>query len=1068
MSRPTPADLAVNGAARPTLPTDASPRFGWRIPDQEWGKKQEAYRVRVARARDGFEAPLWDSGRVESPTSTDVPYDGPPLAPDERYWWRVTVWNDRGERSAPSDPVPFRTAPDAPWDAEWVGPGGDANGFRTPFYDPADGPAWVGVDLGEARSLAGVELHPAEPFDGPTTPDGAVVTARDTEESYNEMTVAQGPVAFGFPEGYRIEVGGRPDFADAEPVVERPDADDPRREAVTHDLDTTARFLRVVATEPETVGGDPDPRLDVERDAWAVFALAALAVRDDAGNDLARGRPVHASASVDSGAWGADELTNGVFESRMGEGSPRLRREFSLSKPVKSARVHVAALGYGELYANGECVGDSVLDPGWTDYDERVLFRTYDLTDHLSAGENALGLWLGRGWFGKSARQWSAFGSPRALLRLTVEYEDGTVRTVTTGDEWAVGPSPVVENDIYDGERYDARRERDGWAAPAFNGEWDAAAVLPGPDGELTPQRTPPIRVTESLDPVAVHNHPEGPILDFGQNLAGWVEISLTGADAGDEVTLRHAEALTDDGDLATEDLRSAEATDTYVARGEEVERYEPRFTYHGFRYAQVSGYPGDLDASDATAKAVHTDLDSAGSFACSNPQLNRVQSNARWGLRSNAHSVPTDCPQRDERQGFTGDAHLASGALSYNFDAGRFHGKFARDHADAQSRQGYLPSTVPNGAQPDLTDPTWTYSALDLPWRTYCHRGSARQLREGYEHLRRYVDFWDETLEDGLIPDRYAEYGDWVALENLDGRRGKPLFFFSNAYHYRSTALLADIADALGLAGDAERYRERAHEVKDALNVRYFDGESYGETQAVNAVALSLGLVPDGKEEDVADTLVGLVEDADGHLRTGFLGTPALLDALPAYGHADVAYEVASAEGYPGWVYMIEQGATTVWERWNTDTINAQMNSRNHSPFALVSAFFYETLAGVSVSEALPEERRVDVTPGQVAALDWAEATIETPHGPLETGWERADGLSVSLSVPWNLRATVHLPAGEVRVNGDPVADAAGARRVSGTGEEGGDENGGGDGNSQTVEVTAGEHAIRVTEPDD
>ncbi len=1058
MSRPTPTELAVNGAAGPTLPGGVPPRFAWRIADPEWGSEQAAYRVRVARTADGFDNPLWDSGRVASADSTDVPYGGPALAPDGRYWWRVTVWNDRGERSAPSEPAPFRTAPEPPWNAEWVGPGGDTNGFRTPFYDPDDGPAWVGVDLGESHSLAAVELHPAEPVGGPTTPDGAVVTARDTEDSYNGMTVAQGPVAFGFPEGYRVETADSPDFAAAETVVERAAADDPRREPVVHDLDTSARFVRVVATAPDTVGGDPDPRLETERDAWAVLALAALAVRDDEGEDLARGQPVLSSASVDSGAWGAEELTNGVHESRTGEGSPRLRREFSLSKPVASARVHVAGLGYGELYANGERVGDAVLDPGWTDYDERVLFRTHDLTDHLSAGENALGLWLGRGWFGKAARQWSAFGSPRAMLRLTVEYEDGTTRTVTTGDEWAVGPSPVVANDIYAGETYDARREQAGWSEAGFNGEWDAATVLAGPDGKVVPQRTPPIRATESVAPVAVHDHPEGPIVDFGQNLAGWVELRIEGAERGDEITIRHAEALTDDGGLATDDLRSAAATDTYVAggasNGEGEERYSPRFTYHGFRYAQVSGYPGELDAGDATAKAVHTDFDDAGSFACADEDLNRVQSNVRWSLRSNAHSVPTDCPQRDERQGFTGDAHLASGALSYNFDAGRFHGKFVRDHADAQSEHGYLPATVPNGAQPDITDPTWTYSFLDLPWRTYCHRGSARQLRAQYERLRRYVDFWDGVLEAGLIPERYAEYGDWVALENAAGRRGKPLAFFSTAYHYRSTARLADIAGALGLADDAGRYRARAERVREALNDRYFEGEAYGDTQAVNAVALAFGLVPEGEEHAVADTLARLVREADGHLRTGFLGTPALLSALSEHGHAELAYEVASAADYPGWVHMLRAGATTVWERWDTGSIDAQMNSRNHSPFALVSEFFYEVIAGVEVSASLPADRRVDVTPGRVSGLDWAEATVETPHGPLGTRWERADGgLSVSLAVPWNLRARVHLPAGEIRVNGASLAEAPGVRTVS----EG----------DATVELAAGEYEIRV-ETDD
>lgn len=461
---------------------------------------------------------------------------------------------------------------------------------------------------------------------------------------------------------------------------------------------------------------------------------------------------------------------------------------------------------------------------------------------------------------------------------------------------------------------------------------------------------------------------------------------------------------------------------------------------------------------------------DDCGSFACSNDDLNAVQSNARWGLRSNAHSVPTDCPQRDERQGFSGDAHLAAAARAYNFDVGRFHGKFARDHADAQSVRGSIPAVVPNGDQPGLTDPTWTYSFLALPWTTYLHDASARQLREQYERLRRYVDFWheaaadgdasddgDATRDDALLDDRYAEYGDWVALENLDGRRGEPCDLFTNAYHYRATALLAEIADALDCPGDAARYRGRADAVAAAFTERYFDTEraSYGETQAANVVPLALGLVPEGREADVAATLASRVRDADGHLRTGFLGTPALLSALTENGYADLAYEVVSVADYPGWVYMVRRGATTVWERWDTDervdTADG-MNSRNHSPFALVSAWFYEAVAGVELTAALARECRVDVTPGRVAAPDWAAATVGTPHGPVETRWERdGDTLDVTVAVPWNLTAAVHLPEGALTVDGEAARDAPGVRSVTAT-ERG-----------RTVVLTSGEHGVRV-----
>ena len=1057
MTPPTPTDLRVRGASEPTLPADRPPRFAWRLPAPDWGDAQAAYRIRVADSPDALDDPLWDSGRVEDAATTDVPYDGPALAPDGRYWWTVEVWNDRGERSATADPVAFWTAPETPWGGTWIGADadpGDTNGFRTAFLDPEDhGEPWVAVDLGEPTRVEGVELHPAEPFGGPTTPDGEVLTAQDTEETYHDTTVAQGPVAFGFPEGYRVEVAPTPDFDDPTVLAEGTDVPDPRREPVAHDADARARHVRVVATDPQVVGGSVDDRLQVEYDPWAVFALAALVVRGQDGDDVARGRPVSAASSVESESRGTAHLTNGATTSQFGPGSPRLRREVDIDGTVERARVDVAGLGYGELYANGERVGDARLDPGWTDFSERVLFRTHDVTEHLERGPNALGLWLGRGWFGKPVRQWPGVGSPRALLRLVVEYADGRTETWTTDESWDWAPSPVMENDVYHGETYDAQREQPGWASPGFDGDWDAAAERTAPGGELVPQHVEPVRETERVAAVAVHDHPDGPIVDVGQNLAGWVELRVRGADRGDEVVLKHAEALNDDGSLQTVDLRTAEATDVYVARGDDVETYAPRFTYHGFRYVQVEGYPGDLDPADVTAVAVHTDLEDAGSYACSDDDLNAVQSNARWGLRSNAHSVPTDCPQRDERQGFTGDAHIAADALAYNFDTGRFHGKFVRDHVDAQSPAGAVPSKAPHGSQPALTDPTWTYSLLALPWTTYCHGASARQLSAHYDAFTDYVDFWHGVEDGPLLGERHSAYGDWVALENNDGRRGLPMELFTDAYHYRATDRMADVAAVLGRDEDAERYRALADDVAAAFTDRYFDADaaSYADTQAANAVPLALGLVPDGHESSVAETLADRVRAADGHLQTGFLGTPALLDALTRFGHAELAYEVASASEFPGWVYQLRQGATTVWERWDTDEqVGSRMNSRNHSPFPCVSAWFYEGVAGIRVSAALPEERRVDVTPGRIAALDWAEATVETPQGPVATRWERDGDLTVDLEVPWNLTAAVHLPA-EPTVDGE-AADAAAAVRDVRPSARG-----------TTVEVGPGDHSLRV-----
>ena len=1067
-------DLRVNDRAAPmAVSLDAPPRFRWRVADPDW-TGQSAYRLRLDTARDRLDdAPMYDTGPVDSSRSTGVTYDGPALSADETYHWTVTVWDESGERSVTAS-ARFTTAPDE-LAGEWITrqPGlGDSNGYRSRWRDPDDDPTeWVGVDLGASERVEAVELHPAEPFTDTDTPDGRTITADDTEATYRDATTAQGPVAFGFPDRYRVEVADDPSFESARTVVDATSSGqpDPRRAPVVHDLDDPieASHVRVVATELAEYA-PTDDQVRESFDTWAVFALAALTVRDESGDDLARDRPVTPSSSVETETWGRDRLTDGRDESTMTGTSPLFRTEFEAEKPIANARVRFAGLGYGELYLNGERVGDAVLDPGWTQYDERVLYSTDDVTDHLREGDNAVGIWLGRGWFARSARQWLGFGSPRARLELTVEYEDDTTDRLATGPDWTTAPSPVVDNDIYGGESYDARRERPGWAEPGFDdGDWESAAVAESPAGQLTPQRTDPIRVTETLDPVAIHEGEDGPIVDFGQNHTGWLALDIDGGQSGEEITLRHAEALDDEGELRTVDLRSADAADTYVlgeaaAEGDESVTYEPRFTYHGYRYAQIEGYPGELTAEDVRSRVVHTDLPSRGEFDCANDDLAGVQSNARWGLRGNAHSVPTDCPQRDERMGFTGDGHIAGRALQYNFDAARFHDKWTRDHLDTQSRHGYVPAKCPNGALPELADPSWTVSLLAIPWHRYRFTGDASLLRRHYDRLRRYVEFWESVAVDDLLPEEYAGYGDWVALENTDGRWGEPTDFFTNAYYHRSVALLADIAAVIGADADAARYRERADAVAAAFNDRYFDADAAAyeaRTQATYALPVFFDIAPDDRVDDIVANLVAKVESDGGKLRTGFLGTRPLLAVLADHGHADLAYEVVSDPEFPGWVYMLREGATTVWERWDSDSdehIGGRMNSLNHSPFACVSEWFYEHLAGIDVRLG-GDGPDVVVAPSIPDGLPWAEGSVETPLGTVESRWAADDGgYDLSVTIPWNADGRIAVPVDDgsaVSVDGETVWEGNGAahegvRRTDGVVE---------------VEVRSGSYDVRV-----
>jgi len=1075
---PPPVKLTVEYEAEPAnVDPTRRPRLAWRLATDRRGARQTAYRVVVSHTPDAAadgRGDLWDSGRVESTAAANVRYDGPDLDSDETYHWSVKVWAD-GEESAWAEPSQFSMAlaPEE-WRGEWIAhqPGaGDTNGWRSRWRDPEDdGKEWVQVDLGASRAVSEVVLHPANPVTVVRTPDDTALT----------LSWSENPIdGFGFPERYRVEVSDDPAFEESDVVADasaESDAEDdpegmPNDGGVsvqTHDgLNTSGRYVRVTATElDEVLPADlaashtrSNERKTEATSPWQCFALAALTVRsegegDDANDaddrDLAVGASVEASSSVETETWGRDHLVNGHKESEMASSSPQLRSAFDLCGDVASARIHAATVGYGELYLNGEQLGDAKLDPAWTDYEKRVLYSSHDVTDRLVDGENALGLWLGRGWFAKQGAYWIADGSPRARAMLTVEFEDGRTRTVTTNGGWQATESPLVENDIYDGEHYDARREQDGWQSPNFDdGDWDQAAVIDEPGGTLRPERIQPMGVVDTFDVEEVHDHPEGPTLDFGQNLTGWLEISVEDPDEGDEVVLRHAETLTEDGNLSTTDLRTADATDTYVARGAESETYEPRFTYHGFRYAQVLGYPGDLDPEDVTAKVVSTAMDRRGEFACSNEDLQQLQHNAVWGLRSNTHSIPEDCPQRDERFGWTGDAHISARSLLFNFGAARFDEKWARDHDDVASDMGYVTDVVPNKAFENPADPTWSITRVMIPWYLYRHDGDERILREQYEGMRDYVDYWTGVAEDGIVPDDYGKFGDWLAFENTDPeepRRGLPHDLFNTAFVYQVTDTFAKVAAVLGNEDDAEAYRERAGSIADAFNEEYFDPDEgvYGPaTQSSFSVPLFLGLVPDEHVDRVAANLAEKVRADGGKLRTGFLGTRPLIHTLADHGYDEVAYEVVSQPEQPGWVYMARNGATTMWERWDSDeSVGSGMNSLNHSPFAHVSEYFYEVLAGIRLGDE-PVTEHVTVDPSIVDDLEWVSASVDTAAGELAVDWEQTDGgdsdgvgaYELSVTVPWNGQATVRLPgaAGATVTESDiPLTDGAPAGVLS------------------------------------
>jgi len=1026
-------------------------RFSWCLEGAS-GRGQDSYQIVVGRKPERVSAgsgDIWDTGEVTSDRNVDIPYDGPALATDTTYHWSVQVWDEERTRYEMDEPASFTTALDgeADWSGEWIGhqPGcGDSSGYRSQWHDAdADATEWVQVDLGEERSFDGVELHPAAPFQRLTTPDGFEVTPLyASEERTGYLETVEKVSGFGFPERYRVEVADDLSFESARVVVDRTDEAESNSggEPRSFDVEASGRYVRVTATdcyefdpavatqlEDREVGGSANiqhDRVREEASPWQVFALGSLQVFDGQ-RDIARERPVTVSSSVETSTWGRDRLVDGVHGSERASESPLLRTSFKLSKPVAGARVHVSTLGYGELYLNGERVGDAQLDPGWTAFDETVPYATYDIGHLLEAGLNAVGVWLGRGFFGRSELNWTGFGSPRARVQLVVEYDDGTTRRVDSDSSWCATESPIGRNDVYDGEHYDARDERPDWATAGYDGgDWAFASVLDHPGGDLRPRRVQPAEVTETIEPTAVREHGDGYTVEFPQNLTGWLRLDIDDPPAGREITLSHAEALNEDGDLLTVDLRSADAIDTYVTKGADAETYAPRFTYHGFQYAHVSGYPGRLTADDVEAQVVHTAMDRRGEFNCSNDDLAAVQHSAEWSLRGNSVSIPTGCAQRGERTGWTGDAHLSARALLFNFDAPRFHEKWLQDHADNQSPHGYLSDTIPHATGRRPADPAWAVTQVFVPWNLYQHYGDRHVLEDHYDNMRRYVEYWHSvTDDDGLIPGEYGYYGDWLAFEERaddDDRVGEPLDLFNSAFHYRSADRLARIAAELDNEADAERFAEMAAETAAGFNDRFLDREraTYDPgSQAAQAVPLHFGIVPDELEPSVATTLAETVVDDGTRLMTGFLGTPALIHSLAEHGYGDLAYDVVSQPEQPGWVYMINNGpvTTTLWERWDSDTqIDSGMNSFNHHQFAYVSEWFYERLAGLQIGDTGPGVDHVRIDPVVVSDLDWAAGSIDTPNGELASHWEHKGNeaaLSMDVTVPWNSTAAIHVP---------------------------------------------------------
>ncbi len=736
--------------------------------------------------------------------------------------------------------------------------------------------------------------------------------------------------------------------------------------------------------------------------------------------------------------------------------SSMLRKKFRIDKKVRRAFLYASALGYYEIWLNGHKAGDQVLAPEWTDYNKRVQYQVYDVSKALREGDNLISSVLGDGWYlgMLGPTKWHAeyprrgyYGNDRRLIaQLMVEYNDGTKLVVTTDGSWKINADGyIIDADNFRGQTIDARKIPAGWKKADFDDNlWKNAFVDASIDKNLEAQKNEPIRVYDTLSPVHIHQKGDKYIIDFGQNLAGFTKLTIKG-DRGDSITLRHGEMLTDDGLLYTSNLAAAIQEDHYLLSGGE-DIFEPTFTYHGFRYVEISGLTDAPEKEMIKALAVSSDPLVTGNFECSNPKLNQLWSNILWTQRSNMTSVPTDCPQRDERMGWMGDAQVFCQTSMFNMDMAAFYTKWLKDIRDAQSQRGTFPDIAPHANDPDSrfsNAPAWADAGMIIPWRMYQNYGDTEILRLHYHAMKRYLENIRQQNPDHLwLHDTGNHYGDWlnantIIADEYSNTRGEiPKDVFATAFYANSVRLFSRMAEILGNEKDAAEYFKLFEDIRRKFNDTYVNSEFRikGNTQSAYALALHFDLLPQENQKEAFDHMIECIEEYDYRISTGFVTTLMMMKELVKWGRTDIAWQLLESERFPSWIYSINQGATTIWERWDgyvkgRGFQNPGMNSFNHYSIGAVGEWMYRVILGINPSEEHPGFKHFIIHPRPGGTLTWARGHYNSINGLISSEWKLENGLfSLEIVIPINTTATVVLPCEtheKIKLNSKPVSSA-------------------------------------------
>lgn len=757
-----------------------------------------------------------------------------------------------------------------------------------------------------------------------------------------------------------------------------------------------------------------------------------------------------------------------------------LRKEVELIKKVKRATAYVAGLGLFELYVNEKKVGDAVLSPALAEYPKRAWYMSFDISDQLREGKNAIGVILGNGryvgmrnqeieiYYDKS--KLSHYGFPKMIAQIEIEYEDGTIKTVISDKSWKLTANgPITANNEFDGEEYDANKELLGWNGISYDdSEWLQAEITNPGAAKLSAQMTPPIKIIENVKPVSVKEIAQDTfIVDMGQNLVGWVRLKVKGQ-KGDRISLRFAERLNSDGSLYLDPIRTAKVNDIYTLKGKSEEVWEPRFTYHGFQFVEITGYPREPDLNSITGRVVYDELKPIGEFTSSNSIINKIYQNARWSIKGNYRSIPTDCPQRDERQGWLGDRATGSRGESYLFKNAPFYSKWLQDIDDAQNSAGSIPDVAPTYWSIYSDNMTWPAAYIIIADMLFDQFGDEESIRKHYPSMKKWLAYMLENYMNDYIINKDT-YGDWGVppksrslIHSQDAKSKTSPAVLGTSYSYHLLELMEEFAVLIGEDQDAQEFAELKEKVKEAFNRNFFDTKlrAYkNNTATTNVLALHFGLVPEEYKEDIFQNLVDVTKnDFNGHISVGLIGVQALMRIFTDNGRPEIAYKLATNISYPSWGYMVEQGATTIWELWNSDTADPFMNSWNHVMLlGDLIIWYYEDLAGIKPDPTVPAFKKILMKPTPVGDLTHIKASHSSPYGLIKSEWRVQDGdFHWKIEIPANTTATLYFPTAieeKVLEGNMPIAKA---KRISFLGIEK---------NRIIFEVESGKYSFMVTD---